>query len=91
MKHRRLFFVLVMMFSMVFAFGQESDDKYAVAGKLMEEGVALHDKQKYEDAIKKYDEALKLLPYHANLIYEKAYSLAAMGKRDDAKKLLEIF
>lgn len=86
----RLFVVLVMLLSMIVtAFGQESDDKYAVAGKLMEEGVALHDKQKYEDAIKKYDEALKLLPYHANLIYEKAYSLAAMGKRDDAKKLLE--
>lgn len=86
----RLFVVLVMLLSMVVtAFGQVSDDKYTVADRLLKEGIALHDKQQYEDAIKKYDEALKLLPYHANLIYEKAYSLAAMGKRDDAKKLLE--
>ena len=89
MIQRRLLFLLVMMFTMVFAYGQENDAKIDAANKLLEEGVALHDKGQYQEAIKKYDEALKILPNNSNLLYEKAYSVYAMGNSAEAKKLLE--
>ena len=77
------------IFTITFAYGQEKDEKMEKADALRKEGIALHDQGKYEEAIKKYDEGLKILPYNAMLTYEKAYSLTAMGKKAEAKKLLE--
>ena len=88
MKTKRILFLLMVMFTISFAYGQEADEKLGKAEALCKEGIALHDQGKFEEAIKKYDEGLKLLPYNATLIYEKAYSLEAMGKRTEAKKLL---
>ena len=88
MKTKRILFLLMVIFTISFAYGQEADEKLEKAEALCKEGVALHDQGKFEEAIKKYDEGLKLLPYNATLIYEKAYSLEAMGKRAEAKKLL---
>lgn len=85
---KRLLLMLVMMFTIGLVFGQESDEKTEKAWKLVQEGVALHDKGQYEEAVKKYDEALKVLPDNPSFVYEKAYSLLALGKRDDAKKVL---
>ena len=89
MKTNRILFLLVMIFTMSFAYGQETDEKLEKADVLRKEGIALHDQGKYEEAIQKYEEGLKLLPYNSSLIYEKAYSLTAMGKKAEAKKLLE--
>ena len=77
------------IFAISFAYGQETDAKIDAASKLLEEGVALHDKGQYQEAIKKYDEALKILPNNSNLLYEKAYSIYAMGNSAEAKKVLE--
>ncbi len=80
--------LLVMLFTFSFAYGQ-TDEKTQKASALRKEGTALHDQGKFEEAIKKYDEGLKILPYNATLTYEKAYSLTAMGKKAEAKQLLE--
>lgn len=89
MKTKRILLLLVMIFTMSFAYGQDTDEKTEKANALCKEGMALHDQGKFEEAIRKFDEGLKILPYNATLIYDKAYSLVAMGKNAEAKKLLE--
>lgn len=47
-------------------------------------GVALHDLQKYDDALLKYEEALALNPSDTTALYEKAYTLSSMGRFQDS-------
>ena len=89
MRQKRILLLLVMIFTMSFAYGQDTDEKTEKANALCKEGMALHDQGKLEEAIRKFDEGLKILPYNATLIYDKAYSLVAMGKNAEAKRLLE--
>ena len=89
MRQKRILLLLVMICTIVFAYGQDADEKKERASALCKEGMALHDQGKFEEAIRKFDEGLKILPYNATLIYDKAYSLVAMGKNAEAKKLLE--
>ena len=89
MKTKRIVFLLMAIFTMVFAYGQETDEKLEKAETLCKEGVALHDQGKFEEAIKKYDEALKVKPDYYLAMTEKAYSLYSMDKKSDAKKLIE--
>lgn len=60
------------------------------ARELVDQGVALHDKGAFEDAIKKYDEALAIDPSNCDAIFEKSYTLMELKKYDDSEKLLKL-
>lgn len=81
-----ILFVLMAIFSTV-AFAQVSNNDEVV--KLIGEGVNLNDEGKYDEALKKFDKALKLEPKNATATYEKAYTYYSKGEKDKAKKLLE--
>jgi len=51
--------------------------------KLVEEGIALHDKEDYDGAIKKYDAALAIDPNDLYANYEKSYSCNQAKKYKD--------
>lgn len=82
-----ILFVLMAIFSTV-AMAQ-NDDKRQAAYDLVSEGVKLYDDGKYEEALKKFNAALKLDDTYASTYYEKALTLRAMDKNKEAKKTLE--
>src|SRR5690606_41383686 len=57
-------------------FGQQKEE----AEKLVEEGIAYHDKGDYEGAINKYDKALQLDKDNLLALAEKAMSLLSLQK-----------
>ncbi len=59
----------------------------AEAEGLVREGIGLHDKGLYDDAVKKYDEAIKLDKNFFDAYYEKSYSLYAAGKHKECLDL----
>ncbi|MEO7211690.1 tetratricopeptide repeat protein [Mucilaginibacter sp.] len=69
----------------VTAYSQDRDK----VKELIKQGVALNDEGKYDDAIAKYAEALKIEPGSYNANYETAYTLQAKGKPLDAIPYLE--
>jgi Tfp pilus assembly protein PilF len=64
------------------SFGQNK----AEAEKLVDEGVAYHDKGDYDGAISKYDKALELDKDNLLALTEKAFSLLSLQKYDEAIK-----
>ncbi len=54
------------------------------AEKLVDEGIAYHDKGDYEGAIAKYNKALELDQDNLLALAEKAYSLLSMNKYDES-------
>ena len=77
-----LLFPIIMMASIV-GFTQGSIDEK------IEEGIALHDKQEYEAAVKKYDEVLAIDSNHFMANYEKAFSLSMLHKYDQTVAICE--
>ena len=67
----------------------QNDEKRQAAYDLVSEGVKLYDDGKYEEALKKFNAALKLDDTYASTYYEKALALRAMDKTKEAKKTLE--
>ncbi|MFT3701902.1 MAG: tetratricopeptide repeat protein [Agriterribacter sp.] len=77
------FFLTILFFTIVhFAKAQDIQ-------QLIDEGIALHDKGEYVNAIKKYDEVLKLDAANCTALYEKSYSLMALKKYDESEKLVK--
>jgi tetratricopeptide (TPR) repeat protein len=71
--------LLIMLFSS-FALAQNKEE----AEKLVDEGVAYHDKGDYEGAITRYDKALLLDKDNLLALAEKAFSLLSLQKYDEA-------
>lgn len=67
----------------------QNDEKRQAAYDLVSEGVKLYDDDKYEEALKKFNAALKLDDTYASTYYEKALALRAMDNNKEAKKTLE--
>jgi len=77
MKSRILILLFTLMAHCIFAQEKEA------AEKLVDEGVALHDKGDPDGAIKLYDQALALDKDNLLALTEKAYSLIAQEKLDE--------
>jgi len=73
--------ILIFMFPLIcnISFGQ----KKAEAEKLVDEGVAYHDKGDYEGAISRYDKALELDKNNLLALTEKAFTLLSLQKYDE--------
>lgn len=56
---------------------------------IIQHGIALHDAEKYDDAIKEYDRIAITDPKYLNAQYEKSLSLAAAEKKDELRLLFE--
>lgn len=63
--------------------------KSQTAGSLMDEGIQLFDSGSYQEALAKYQQALKLDPENAHILYEIANTYAAMEEYKDAIKYAE--
>jgi tetratricopeptide (TPR) repeat protein len=74
--------ILILMFPLMcsISFGQNK----AAAEKLVNEGVAYHDKGDYDGAISRYDKALELDKDNLLALAEKAFSLLYLQKYDEA-------
>ena len=81
MKRLMILLMFVSMFGIVCAQQQQA------AEKTVQEGIKLHDKGDFDGAIKKYDAALLLDEANLHALAEKALSLLATKKFDEAVKV----
>lgn len=86
MKKVILFVLMAILSAVTMA---QNDEKKQAAYDLVSEGVKLYDDDKYEEALKKFNAALKLDDTYASTYYEKALTLLAMDNNKEAKKTLE--
>lgn len=80
--YRKILLTLMLLFCSAIIYAQEN--KQADVNALLKEGVALNDAGKYAEAIAKYEQILKADPNNMTALYEKAFTLTAWGKPDDA-------
>jgi len=78
---KKLLALIVVLFIAVTLFGQ--DDKVK---ELVSEGTQLHDAGKYDQAIEKYEQALKINDKSTLAYYELSYTCMTIKKYDDAIK-----
>ena len=75
-----LAFIIFSLAGLSATFSQDQPD----AKSLVKQGVALHDAGKYDEALAKYSEALKLDSAYQSAYYEMSYTLFSTGKGHDA-------
>lgn len=83
---KKIFLTLSIAFLCGISFAQNKVE----AEKLVYEGIKYHDKEDYENAISKYDQALKLDKDNLFALVEMAYSLLAQKKYDETIKVSEL-
>jgi tetratricopeptide (TPR) repeat protein len=83
--YHKFLLALLMMVIGAKAFSQTNVD----AKSLVEQGVTLNDSGKYDEAIAKYNLAIKTDSNYANAYYELAYTLFSNGKEKEAIPYLE--
>ena len=82
--HKISLSLLLSVFSYV-AFAQNKDDAKA----LVKQGITLNDAGKYDEAIAKYNEAIKADANYSTAYYEMGYTLFSTGKGKNALPYLE--
>lgn len=84
MKKLNRILIITIVTSLAFApaFAQDFND-------LMKQGIGLHNAGKYDEAIAKYNQALKLVPDNASANYEIAFSLYSAKRPKEAITYLE--
>ena len=82
---KKLIFIMVLLLLCNTMFGQQKEE----AEKLVEEGVAYHDKGDYEGAIKKYNIALQIDKDNLFALAEKAFTLLTLGKNDESIQICQ--
>lgn len=76
---KRALLLLVAIFMAVSLFSQTTNE-------LLKEGIRLHDAGKYEEALAKYEEVLKIDPESTDAWYEMSYSYMLLGDYKNAHK-----
>lgn len=77
---KKIIFIQALFLICSISFGQNKSD----AEKLVDEGVAYHDKGDFNGAISKYDRALELDKNNLLALTEKAYSLLSLQKYEES-------
>ncbi|HTK22332.1 MAG TPA: tetratricopeptide repeat protein [Mucilaginibacter sp.] len=77
--HHKLLLILSCSLIGLNVYSQTNDAK-----TLVSQGVALNDSGKYDQAIAKYNQALKINPRYENAYYEMGYTLFSTGKEKEA-------
>lgn len=75
---RQTIIILFLLFSTLTTFAQPSSEK------LIRQGVSLHDKGQYRDAISCYEQALKVNPTSISAVYEMSLSYLRLREYDKA-------
>ncbi|MDR0824765.1 MAG: tetratricopeptide repeat protein [Prevotella sp.] len=78
---RGIFILLILFVASITVQSQTSSEK------LIREGVSLHDRGRYNDAIKCYEEALKVNPTSMSAVYEMSLSYLKLNNNDKALSL----
>lgn len=76
-----LFAIFSLLILTTVAFAQNASK---TSRQLLDEGIALHDDEKYDEAIEKYKAALQIDPTYQTANYEIANTLYAQDKNDEA-------
>ncbi|MEP6676199.1 MAG: tetratricopeptide repeat protein [Ferruginibacter sp.] len=77
---KKIFLLVSFTFIGTLLFSQQKEE----AEKMVNEGIAYHDKGDYEGAVSRYDKALSLDKNNLLALAEKAFSLLSLQKYDDA-------
>ncbi len=86
MRPFRLLAFIALLFSVTSGFAQ----KKSMADSLVVEGIRLHDNGLYQDALKKFDQALDIEKYNGYALFEKANTYLALHDTKKALKYLDI-
>src|SRR5690625_3246563 len=78
----KILFLFFLLFLSMTSFGQEKET--CAAKQLVISGIQLHKEGEFQNAISKYDKALKLYNDYLPALAEKAFSLYALNKYTDA-------